>query len=88
MCSGYSVQVGGEQFLTSESLYQVCRYNEFCDIQRMIQSEKSLMSSKINSKKYISNTRSDWDDVRVDNINQNKINHEKIEGETIWQECN
>ena len=54
----------------------------------MIQSEKSLMSSKINSKKYISNTRRDWDEVRVDNINQNKINHEKIEGETIWQECN
>jgi len=66
MCSGYPIQIGGEQFLTSESLYQVCRFNEYSDIQRLIQMEKSPMSSKMKSKKYISNTRGDWDDVRVD----------------------
>jgi len=69
MCSGYPIQIDGELFLTSESLYQVCRFNEYSDIQRLIQNEKSPMSSKMKSKKYISNTRSDWDDVRVDIMN-------------------
>ncbi len=69
MCSGFPIQIGEELFLTSESLYQVCRFNEHSDIQRIIQSEKSPMSSKMKSKKFISNTRSDWDDVRVDIMN-------------------
>ena len=66
MCSGFPIQIEEDNFLTSESLYQVCRFNEYSDIQRIIQLEKSPMSSKMKSKKYILNTRSDWDDVRVD----------------------
>ena len=66
MCSGFPIQIEEDNFLTSESLYQVCRFNEYSEIQRIIQLEKSPMSSKMKSKKYISNTRSDWDDVRVD----------------------
>ena len=69
MCSGFPIQIGEDVFLTSESLYQVCRFNEYSDIQRIIQREKSPMSSKMKSKKYISNTRDDWDDVRVDIMN-------------------
>jgi len=69
MCSGFPIQIGEDIFLTSESLYQVCRFNEYSDIQRIIQGEKSPMSSKMKSKKYILNTRSDWDDVRVGIMN-------------------
>ena len=59
MCSGFPIQIEEDNFLTSESLYQVCRFNEYSDIQRIIQLEKSPMSSKMKSKKYILNTRSD-----------------------------
>jgi len=66
MCSGFPIIVGEHGFLTSEHLYQVCRFNDYSDIQRIVQNEKSPMGSKMKSKKFISNTRSDWDEVRVD----------------------
>jgi len=66
MCSGYPIIIGEQGFLTSEHLYQVCRFNEHSDIQKIVQHEKSPMSSKMKSKKYISYTRNDWDDVSVD----------------------
>jgi len=69
MCSGYPIKIDNHIFLTSESLYQSCRFNEYSDIQRIILNEKSPMSSKMKSKKYISNTRSDWDNVRIDIMN-------------------
>ena len=69
MCSGYPIKIDNHIFLTSESLYQSCRFNEYGDIQRIILNEKSPMSSKMKSKKYISNTRSDWDEVRIDIMN-------------------
>ncbi len=67
MCSGYSIRVGGNEFLTSEALYQACRFNKNGEIQRLIQRERSPMSAKMKSKKYRSEfTRLDWDEVRVD----------------------
>ena len=66
MCSGYPFILGYHGFLTSEHLYQVCRFNEHRDIQKIVQNEKSPMGSKMKSKKYISYTRRDWSDVRVD----------------------
>jgi ribA/ribD-fused uncharacterized protein len=66
MCSGFPILVGNYSFLTSEHLYQVCRFNEYSDIQEVIQNEKSPMGGKMKSKRYISYTRDDWDFVRVD----------------------
>ena len=66
MCSGYKIVMGEYEFLTSESLYQCCRFNNDSDIQRIIIDEKSPISSKMKSKKYRSRTRTDWDQVRVD----------------------
>ena len=66
MCSGFPIIVGNHDFRTSEHLYQACRFNYHTDIQKIIQIEKSPMSSKMKSKKFILHTRNDWDDVRVD----------------------
>ena len=66
MCSGYPITIGEYVFLTSESLYQCCRFNNDADIQIIIINEKSPISSKMKSKKYHSRTREDWDSVRVD----------------------
>ena len=66
MCSGYPITIGDFVFLTSESLYQCCRFNNDADIQKIIINEKSPISSKMKSKKYRSRTRDDWYSVRVD----------------------
>lgn len=66
MCSGYPITIGEYVFLTSESLYQCCRFNNDADIQIIIINEKSPISSKMKSKIYHSRTREDWDSVRVD----------------------
>ena len=65
MCAGFVIEVGDYSFLTSEALYQAFRFNDD-EIQRVIMNEKSPMAAKMKSKKYRSNTRDDWDEVRVD----------------------
>jgi len=50
---------------TTEALYQACRYPNLPDVQRLIIDQVSPMTAKMKSKKYRSQTRDDWDSVRV-----------------------
>ncbi|GEM_PF-682397 len=65
MCSGYSLKINGHDILSSEALYQACRFPDFPDIQKLIISEKSPMTAKMKSKPHRTNTREDWDNVRI-----------------------
>jgi ribA/ribD-fused uncharacterized protein len=59
--------LGGITFRTAEALYQVCRFPEHPDVQRMIIEAKSPMTAKMLTKPRKHLTRSDWHDgTRVD----------------------
>lgn len=65
MAAGYPLWVNSVSIRTSEALYQACRYPHLPDIQRAIVEEVSPMTAKMVAKRYIHQSRSDWDDVRV-----------------------
>ncbi|CAM8824557.1 NADAR family protein [Burkholderia pseudomallei] len=65
MAAGYPLRVNDVSVRTSEALYQACRYPHLPDVQRAIIEEASPMTAKMVSKRYIHQSRSDWDDVRV-----------------------
>jgi ribA/ribD-fused uncharacterized protein len=65
MASGYPLTVNGIHILTSEALYQACRYPHLPDIQEKIIREKSPMAAKMVGKPYRNNSRPDWDETRV-----------------------
>lgn len=66
MASGYPLIVNGKHILTSEALYQACRFPHLPNVQEKIIKEKSPMTAKMVSKPFRSNSRQDWDNVRVD----------------------
>ena len=66
MAAGFPLSVLGTRILTSEALYQACRFPTRPDVQRVILEEKSPMAAKMKGKPYHSETRPDWDQVRVD----------------------
>lgn len=66
MCSGFPVKVNGIHILTSEALYQACRFPHLPDVQKKIIYEKSPMTAKMVGKPFRSNSRQDWDNKRVD----------------------
>lgn len=65
MAAGFPLRVNGITILTSEALYQACRFPHLPDIQRLVISQKSPMTAKMKSKRYRSQSRKDWDVVRV-----------------------
>lgn len=65
MAAGFPLCVNGVNIRTSEALYQACRFPHLPDIQRKIVDEKSPMTAKMVSKQYRSQTRGDWNDIRV-----------------------
>lgn len=65
MASGYPLRIDGINILTSEALYQACRYPHLPDIQQKIIDQKSPMSAKMVGKPYRNQSRYDWDSVRV-----------------------
>lgn len=65
MASGYNIKIGNVTILTSEALYQCCRYPHLSEVQKLIISERSPMTAKMISKKYYKETRSDWNNVRI-----------------------
>lgn len=65
MASGFPLKVNGVHILTSEAIYQACRFPHLPDIQEKIIKEKSPMSAKMIGKPYRSNSRVDWDDTRI-----------------------
>ncbi|NLM00402.1 MAG: NADAR family protein [Treponema sp.] len=65
MASGFPLKVNGVEILTSEALYQACRFPHLPEVQEKIIKEKSPMSAKMVSKPHRINSRPDWDDVRI-----------------------
>lgn len=66
MASGFPLKVNNIHILTSEALYQACRYPHLPEIQKKIINEKSPMTAKMVGKPFRDQTRPDWDKVRVD----------------------
>ena len=64
MCAGYGLNINGVIIPTAEHIYQACRYPLFPAVQNAIIKERSPMTAKMISKKYLSGTRQDWDNVR------------------------
>lgn len=65
MASGFPLRVNGVRILTSEALYQACRFPHMPDVQRKIIAEHSPMTAKMKSKPYREQSRPDWDAVRT-----------------------
>ncbi len=65
MAGGYPIHVHGVRILTSEALYQACRFPHLPDVQRLIIGQISPMTAKMRSKPYRKDSRPDWDQVRV-----------------------
>ncbi|EPJ8785757.1 NADAR family protein [Pseudomonas aeruginosa] len=64
MASGYPLQINGVRILTTEALYQACRFPHMPEIQREIIGQHSPMTAKMKSKPHRKDSRSDWDEVR------------------------
>jgi ribA/ribD-fused uncharacterized protein len=65
MAAGFPLTVNGIRILTSEALYQACRFPHMPEVQRLIIAQASPMTAKMKSKPYRHASRSDWDQVRV-----------------------
>lgn len=69
MAGGYPIYIEGVKILTSEALYQACRFPEYPEIQREIIEQRSPMTAKEISRKYDHLTRKDWASNRVQIMN-------------------
>jgi len=65
MASGFPLRVNGVRILTSEALYQACRFPHLPEVQREIIGQYSPMTAKMKSKPHRKDSRSDWDHVRT-----------------------
>lgn len=65
MAGGFPLFVNGQKILTSEALYQACRFPHLPDVQRLIIAQTSPMTAKMRSKPYRSDSRPDWLRTRV-----------------------
>lgn len=65
MAPGFSITVNNHTFLTSEALYQCCRFPNHPHIQKQIMVQKSPMTAKDISRAHSHLTRTDWDSERI-----------------------
>ena len=65
MAGGYPLSIDGVKVLTSEALYQACRFPHMADVQKLIIAQTSPMTAKMRSKPYRDKSREDWLKVRV-----------------------
>lgn len=65
MAGGFPLVVNGVKILTSEALYQACRFPHLPDVQRVIVRQASPMAAKMKSKPHRKNSRPDFDELRV-----------------------
>ena len=65
MSAGFPININGVNILTSEALYQACRFSKLPNIQKIIIEQKSPMTAKMKSKPHKKETRNDWDEIRV-----------------------
>jgi ribA/ribD-fused uncharacterized protein len=66
MAAGFPLTVNGVSILTSEALYQACRFPHLPAIQQLILNEKSPMTAKMITKPYRAQSREDFDSVKID----------------------
>ena len=69
MAGGYPIFLEGTKILTSEALYQACRFPEHSDIQKEIIMQRSPVTAKEVSRRYEHLTRKDWASKRVPIMN-------------------
>ncbi len=65
MAGGYHLSINGIRVLTSEALYQACRFPHLPDVQQLIIGQTSPMAAKMKSKPYRKDSRLDWDAARI-----------------------
>jgi ribA/ribD-fused uncharacterized protein len=65
MAPGYPLKINNTVILTSEALYQACRYPHLPDLQKEIISQRSPMTAKMKSKPYRRQSREDWENVKI-----------------------
>ena len=65
MASGFPIILNGVKILSSEALYQACRYPHLPEVQKIIIAQKSPMTAKMKSKKYRDKTRPNWENDRI-----------------------
>ena len=65
MAGGFPLWINGIRILTSEALYQACRFPHRPDVQRLIIAQRSPMTAKMKGKPHRNDSRSDWSRVRV-----------------------
>ena len=65
MAGGFPLCINGIKVLTSEALYQACRFPHLPDVQRLILEQKSPMAAKMKSKPHRKDSREDWDSICV-----------------------
>lgn len=66
MAGGFLLKVNNLPILTTEALYQACRFPHLPEVQKQILQEKSPMTAKMKGKPFRTQSRPDWDLVRVD----------------------
>src|SRR5579883_984886 len=66
MAAGYPLVINGARILTSEALYQACRFPHRPEVQKLIIEQASPMAAKMKSKPYRKDSRPDWEQVNVD----------------------
>lgn len=65
MAPGFPITINNQNILTSEALYQACRFPNNPDAQHLIISQSSPMTAKMRAKPLKDLTRPDWMKVRV-----------------------
>jgi len=65
MASGFPIIINSINILTSEALYQACRFPSCPEVQKKIIEQKSPMAAKMVSKPYRNQTRQDWEKIRI-----------------------
>ena len=65
MASGYPLLINNIRILTSEALYQACRFPHMSEVQKLIIGQRSPMSAKMVGKPYQKASRPDWDEARI-----------------------
>jgi len=65
MASGYPLQVNGVRILTSEALYQACRFPHLPELQQEIIEQRNPVIAKMKGRPHCMDSRGDWDQVRA-----------------------
>jgi ribA/ribD-fused uncharacterized protein len=66
MAAGFPLEINGVPMLTSEALYQACRFPHLPEVQQLIIKERSPMTAKMIGKPYRSQSREDFEDIKVE----------------------